>query len=244
MEWWEQNYGAYVPQAWGMTECSPLATYTHVKERFHELGREAVYEVRTTQGMALPLVEIKVADPQGNELPWDGKSLGEFMLRTPWVASAYYNDPERTNVGFLNGWFRTGDVGTINSDGYARLVDRTKDLIKSGGEWISSVDLENALMAHPQVVESAVIATPNPKWLERPLAYVVPKNRQAPPSLEDLTAFLAAWFPNWWLPDEYIFIDELPKTGVGKFDKKLLRSQWHQSSQVRGSAGGKTDDKQ
>lgn len=244
MEWWEQNYGAYVPQAWGMTECSPLATYTHVKERFHERGREAVYEVRTTQGIAIPLVEIKVADPEGNELPWDGKSVGEFMLRTPWAASAYYNDPERTEAGFLNGWFRTGDVGTINPDGYVRLVDRTKDLIKSGGEWISSVDLENALMAHPLVVEAAVIATPHPKWLERPLAYVVPKNMEAPPSHEDLTAFLAARFPRWWLPDEYIFIDELPKTGVGKFDKKRLRSQLRRSSKEIASSGDITDDKQ
>lgn len=244
MEWWEQHYGVYVPQAWGMTEASPLATFTHVKDRFQEEGREAVYAVRTSQGLPLPLVEIKVADPDGNELPWDRKSVGEFMLRSPWVATAYYNDPERTKASFLGGWFRTGDVGTINPDGYAQLVDRTKDLIKSGGEWISSVDLENALMAHPQVVEAAVIATPHPRWLERPLAYVVPKRMEAPPSSEDLTAFLAARFPKWWLPDEYIFLDELPKTGVGKFDKKRLRSQWHQFSEERGSAGGKTDDKQ
>ncbi|MBE3559809.1 MAG: long-chain fatty acid--CoA ligase [Ktedonobacteraceae bacterium] len=241
MEWWEQHYGVYVPQAWGMTEASPLATFTHVKDRFHQQGREAVYDVRTSQGLPLPLVEIKVADPLGNALPWDGKSVGEFMLRSPWVASAYYNDPERTKQGFLDGWFRTGDVGTINADGYTRLVDRTKDLIKSGGEWISSVDLENALMAHPQVVEAAVIAVPDPKWLERPAAYIVPRSKNDPPSPADLTAFLAQKFPKWWLPDEYIVIDELPKTGVGKFDKKRLRALRQRADESLNTAGGLLD---
>lgn len=226
MEWFEERYGVYVPQGWGMTEASPLLTFAYVKSKFRGRGKEEVYRVRTSQGLPLPLVEIKVADDQGRPLPWDGKTVGEFMVRAPWVAGEYYNDPERTKEAFLDGWYRTGDMGTIDPDGYVRVLDRAKDMVKSGGEWISSVELENALMAHPKVLEATVVGVSHPKWLERPLAFVVPKDRDNPPSKEELIQFLLVRFPKWWVPDDFIIVPNIPKTGVGKFDKKVLRQQF------------------
>jgi fatty-acyl-CoA synthase len=227
MEWFENNYGVYVAQGWGSTECSPLVTFTSLKRKFLESpDQDRRYEVRSKQGVPLPGAEIRVVDEQGNDLPWDGQSAGELVVRAPWVASAYYHDPERSRESFTEGWFRIGDVGTIDPDGYVRLVDRTKDLVKSGGEWISSVDLENALMAHPGIAEATVIAIPHEKWLERPLACVVPADPRHPPEKDDLWAFLAERFAKWWLPDDFVFLEEIPKTGVGKFDKKQLRRQF------------------
>ena len=226
MEWFEEHYGVYVPQGWGSTECSPLLTFTSLKRKVAERSDvELHYQVREKQGIPLPGVEIRVVDEAGRGLPWDGHSAGELWVRAPWVARAYYRDPERSAESFTDGWFRIGDVGTIDPDGYVRLVDRTKDLIKSGGEWISSVDLENALMAHPGIAEATVIAAPHDKWLERPLAVVVAADPEHPPAKEELRAFLAGRFAKWWLPDDYLFLSAIPKTGVGKFDKKHLRRQ-------------------
>lgn len=222
MEWWQDRHGVYVPQGWGMTEASPLVTFTEMKSKFAGRPADEVYGIRVKQGLPLPLVEIRLVDPHGQDLPWDGQAVGEYLLRAPWVAAAYHDD-ERTAQSFVDGWFRTGDVGVIDPDGYVQLTDRAKDLIKSGGEWISSVELENALMAHPQVVEAAVVAIPDDTWLERPLACVVTREPVAADALAD---FLAERFAKWWVPGEYVFLTEIPKTGVGKFDKKALRSRF------------------
>jgi len=226
MEWFGERHGVYVPQGWGSTECSPLLTFTSLKRKVAERPDvDLHYQVREKQGIPLPGVEIRVVDEAGHDLPWDGHSAGELWVRAPWVARAYYRDPQRSAESFTAGWFRIGDVGTIDPDGYVRLVDRTKDLIKSGGEWISSVDLENALMAHPGIAEATVIAARHDKWLERPVACVVAVDPEDPPAKEELRAFLARRFAKWWLPDDYVFLAEIPKTGVGKFDKKQLRRQ-------------------
>jgi len=182
--------------------------------------------VRAKQGLPLPLVELRVANEQG-VAPWDGKTLGEVQLRGPWVASSYYNLPEAADRWTEDGWFRTGDIGTIDSDGYMKISDRAKDLIKSGGEWISSVDLENALAAHPSVREAAVIAVPHPKWDERPLAAVVAKDGVRV-TQEELRAFLASRFSKWQLPDAFVFVEQLPHTTTGKLLKSELRRTYRE----------------
>ncbi|OLT41790.1 hypothetical protein BJF85_04370 [Saccharomonospora sp. CUA-673] len=221
MRWWQRVHGVHVCQGWGMTEASPLLTFTSLTSQFADLDDDQRFHRLGTQGQPMPLVEIKLVDDHDRELPWDGQHAGEILVRAPWVARAYYHNP-RSADSFGGGWFRTGDVGVIDQSGYLSLVDRVKDLIKSGGEWISSVDLENALMGHPAVREAAVVATPDPVWLERPVAVVA---ADSPLTSDELTAFLRAKFPKFWLPDRFVFVEEVPKTGVGKFDKKLLRQQ-------------------
>lgn len=225
MRWWKQNYGTAVVQGWGMTEASPLLTFATLKDKYTDRNNEQKFEVLGKQGLPLPLVEIKLIDDDGQEQPWDGEHAGEILVRSPWVASAYYED-SRSSESFQGGWFRTGDVGVIDADGYLSLVDRAKDLIKSGGEWISSADLENALMAHPSVREAAVVAAPDPIWLERPVAYVSVRSPVDPLELAEL---VLARFPKFWVPDRFTFVDDVPKTGVGKFDKKLLRQRLSQT---------------
>jgi fatty-acyl-CoA synthase len=171
-------------------------------------------------------VEIRLVGEDGREAPWDGTAVGEIQVRGNWIAAAYYDDPGSAGK-FADGWLRTGDVATIDADGYIRICDRTKDLVKSGGEWISTVALEGLLMGHPDVLEAAVVAVPHPKWAERPLACVVPR----PDARERLTEaalleFLRPRVAKWWLPDEVVFIEEVPKTSVGKFDKKVLRERF------------------
>lgn len=226
MRWWKDHHGVTVPQGWGMTEASPLVTFTALKSKHRELSEDEQYEVRSKQGLPLPLCEVKVVDDSGRELPWDGKSVGEYLLRSPWVAREYYDDP-RSPQSFHEGWFRTGDVGVVDPDGYVHLTDRTKDLIKSGGEWISSVELENSLMAHPAVVEAAVVAVPDDKWLERPLACVVTRE---PVAESELKRHLSEGFAKWWIPEEFLVLHEIPKTGVGKFDKKVLRARFREAA--------------
>lgn len=226
IDWFDEHHGVRVVQGWGMTEASPLLTFSHVKAKWRRQGTEVVRDVLSRQGIPVPGAEVKVVDEQGEPLPWDGQAIGEFMVRAPWVASSYLDDPERSEAAFSDGWFRTGDMGVVDPDGYLRLVDRAKDLIKSGGEWISSVDLENTLMAHPQVKEATVIGVPDPKWLERPVACIVAKDPDNPPSPLELDAYLAERVPRWWLPDQYLVLVDIPKTGVGKFDKKLLRQRY------------------
>jgi fatty-acyl-CoA synthase len=176
-------------------------------------------------------VDVRIVDDQGHELAWDGRTMGELQVRGPWVTSGYFNDPRGPERGqresFAAGWFRTGDVATIDAEGYIQIMDRTKDLVKSGGEWISSVDLENAIMAHPKVLEAAVIALPHPKWQERPLAAVVPRpEHRGSLTKQDILDFLKDRVARWWLPDDVVFIDAVPKTSVGKFNKRALRQQF------------------
>src|SRR5437588_4757547 len=213
--------GLRMLHAWGMTETSPLGSTARVRSW---VPPEEELEKRLTQGLVVPGVEIRIADPaSGEELPWDGVAFGEIQVRGSWIASGYYNgyDPGKLTD---DGWFRTGDVAEIDPDGHILIVDRTKDVIKSGGEWISSVDLENAIMGHPKVLEAAVIGLPHPKWDERPVAFVVARPEvKGKVSEDEIKDFLKDKVAKWWLPDEVRFIDEVPKTSVGKFDKKVLR---------------------
>lgn len=218
------HHGLKVVHAWGMTETTPLGTVSTLKRHLEELPEKERYEIRSKQGFAAPFVEIRAVSESG-EIPWDGKAFGELQIRGPWVAASYFRMPEAQVQWTDDGWFRTGDVVTIDPEGYMKIVDRTKDLIKSGGEWISSLDLENALMAHPAVKEAAVIAMANDKWGERPLAVVVARDGAAV-TADELRAFLEPNFAKWWLPDAIVFTKEIPRTATGKFSKLLLREQY------------------
>lgn len=209
---------------WGMTETSPVATACRVKSTLARSSEDEKYRIRSKQGLPSPFVELRVMRPEG-EAPWDGVTFGELEVRGPWVAASYFEAPETSDLWTNDGWFRTGDIATIDSEGYVKIVDRGKDLIKSGGEWISSVDLENALMNHPAVREAAVIGVPHPKWQERPLAVIVVKEG-VQVRAEELRAFLAATFAKWQLPDAFVFASEIPRTSVGKFLKTKLREQY------------------
>ena len=218
------RHGIEIVQAWGMTEMSPLGTVCYVKSTLSERREQERMAIRTKQGLQAPFVEIRAMVGE-KVIPWDGESLGELHVRGPWIAASYYNLPDQQNRWTDDGWFRTGDIVAIDSEGYIKIADRSKDLIKSGGEWISSVDLENELMGHPAVREAAVIAIPHPKWVERPLAAVVLKDGcQAAP--EELLLHLARKFAKWQLPDEVVFVPEIPRTSVGKFQKSRLREMF------------------
>jgi fatty-acyl-CoA synthase len=207
-----------------MTETTPIASTGQLKSTMADWSDEKKYEVRAKQGLPAPFIEMRVRNDEGIA-PWDGLTPGELEVRGPWVASAYYNSPENQDRWTTDGWFKTGDIATLDPEGYLKLVDRSKDLIKSGGEWISSVDLENALMGHPKVREAAVIAIPHPKWQERPLAVVVLNDGEAA-TPEELRDFLATRFAKWQLPDGFAFAKEIPRTSVGKFLKMRLREQY------------------
>jgi fatty-acyl-CoA synthase len=215
--------GLTMLHAWGMTETSPVATISQVKRTLRD-GGEVERRVRLKQGLPVPGVELRLAAVDTGAIqPWDGKAVGEIQVRGPWVTSGYYRgvDPERFTA---DGWLRTGDVANVDPEGYVQIVDRTKDLVKSGGEWISSVELESAIMGHPKVLEAAVIGVPHPKWQERPVAYVVPKpEHKGAITPDEILTYLQPLVAKWWLPDEVRFVDEIPKTSVGKFDKKVLR---------------------
>ncbi len=217
------RHGIEVIQAWGMTETTPLGTLSKVKASMRDLSEDERYAYRAKQGIPSPLVDLRAVSEDG-EVPWDGKTMGEIQVRGPWVASSYFKVSERDRWT-EDGWFCTGDVATIDPEGYVKITDRTKDLIKSGGEWISSVDLEGALMGHQAVQEAAVIAIPDPKWQERPLAVVVLKEG-AKATAEELRAFLAPKFAKWWIPDAYEFVEAIPRTSTGKFLKTKLREQF------------------
>jgi len=216
--------GISVCHAWGMTEMSPVGTLGTLKPRMDQSDKDTQYKYRAKQGMALPFVEMRVFGDEG-EIPWDGKTMGELQVRGPWVAATYYNPDGKVTSWTDDGWFRTGDVVNIDPEGYVKITDRTKDLIKSGGEWISSVDLENALMGHPAVLEAAVIAVAHAKWTERPLACVVLKSGAAV-TANELKDYLAGKFAAWWIPDAFEFMPELPKTSTGKFQKARLRDMF------------------
>jgi fatty-acyl-CoA synthase len=220
MRAWEERHGVRIVQAWGMTETSPLASVAHPPSGVSD---DEQWAYRERQGRPQPLVEVRLVDDDGQEVAWDGETTGELEVRGPWIASEYYEDPSGADK-FHEGWLRTGDIASLDSRGYIRISDRSKDVIKSGGEWISSVDLENALMAHPKVAEAAVIARPDERWGERPLACVVPVEGERPDP-DELRAHLLDHVAKWWVPEQVAFIDEVPKTSVGKFDKKVLRKQ-------------------
>ena len=227
LEIFEKNYGANMLHAWGMTEMTPLGTTCRLKSYMEALPDDERYAIKAKQGFAVAGVDLRIVDEAGREQPWDGKSVGEIQVRGPWITSAYYNNPEGAAQFTEDGWFRTGDVAAIDPEGYVQITDRTKDLIKSGGEWISSVDMETAIMDHPKVLEAAVIAVPHPQWQERPLACVVPKPEfKGELSAQEIMEYLTPRVAKWWLPDEVVFIDAVPKTSVGKFDKKVLRERF------------------
>lgn len=214
----EERYGIHMIQAWGMTETSPIGSCGGLPLGVTP-GSEAAWTYRGTQGRVVPGVEARIVGDSG-VMPRDGVSVGELEVRGPWIAAGYYLDDDPAK--FDDGWLRTGDVGTLTADGYVTLTDRAKDVIKSGGEWISSVELEGALMGHPDIVEAAVVGIPDEKWGERPLASVVVREG-ASVTPEQLREFLATKFAKWQLPDAWTFIEAVPRTSVGKFDKKVLR---------------------
>jgi fatty-acyl-CoA synthase len=216
----EERHGVRIYQAWGMTETSPVATYSRPDE-----GKrgDAHWDDRAKQGRPLPWVELRLVDDDGREVPWDGDSTGEIEVRGPWIAARYFRD-DSGDEKFDAGWLRTGDIAAADEQGFVQITDRAKDVIKSGGEWISSVELENEVMAHPDVVEAAVIAKPDERWAERPLCCVVLREG-ASTTADDLLEHLRGRVAKWWLPDEFAFVEEVPKTSVGKFDKKVLRAR-------------------
>lgn len=224
-EGFRTKIGLPIYQAWGMTETSPVATVGIIKSTLDGLSEEELADVRASQGIPLLGVDLRVVDNEGNEVPADGESRGELQAAGPWIARTYYNDDRSAESFTDDGWLKTGDVATIDGEGYIRLVDRTKDVVKSGGEWISSVELENEIMAHPAVAEAAVIGVRHPKWQERPLACVVVAEGETL-TKDDILAHLDGRVAKWWLPDDVVFIDEVPKTSVGKFSKKDLRDRF------------------
>jgi fatty-acyl-CoA synthase len=219
------RHGLNVVQAWGMTEMNPLGSFARLKRRHDGIDGAAALAARARQGHSQPLVQFRHVNEAGQIQPWDGRALGELQVRGPTVARAYFGVEAGDEAFTPDGWFRTGDIVTIDEAGSILITDRARDVIKSGGEWISSVALENALMAHPDVAEAAVFAAEDERWGERPLAAIVwAPGRPADP--EALRAFLEPQFLRWWLPAEFVAVDEIPKTSVGKFDKAALRRRF------------------
>jgi len=224
--------GMIVISGYGLTETAPVLTVANLKPYMEDWPEEKKAEIFMRTGFPLPIVELRVVDDKFNDVPKDGKTMGEIIVRAPWVAREYYKDPEKTKEAYVEGWFRTGDVAVWFEDGYIKIVDRYKDVIKSGGEWISSITLESLISIHPGVSEVAVIGKPHEKWGERPLAIIVPKPEyKGKLSEDDIKSHLMKFvdegrIPKWWIPDYYEFVDELPKTGTGKINKRELRAKY------------------
>jgi fatty-acyl-CoA synthase len=225
MQAFEERHRVNIFQAWGMTETSPVATFSRPLERAHD---DEYWGLRAKQGRPLPWVELRLIDDDGSEVAWDGEATGEIEVRGPWIAARYFDD-DSEGEKFDRGWLRTGDIASVDAEGYVQITDRAKDVIKSGGEWISSVELENEMMSHPDVVEAAVIAKPDERWAERPLCCVVLREG-ASTTAPELVEHLRGRVAKWWLPDEFAFLAEIPKTSVGKFDKKVLRGELSQGA--------------
>jgi fatty-acyl-CoA synthase len=221
IDWYWKHRGIRVVQGWGMTETNPVAAKAILTPALERLPWEQQLDFLETAGLPAPGLQVKIVDETGEELPHDGVAFGELLIRGPWIAAEYFND-ERSSASFRDGWLLTGDVCKITPEGYVRITDRAKDVIKSGGEWISSIDLENAIMAHPGVAEATVVGLPHPRWQERPVALVMLKPG-SDLTEDEILAFLTDRVARWWLPDRVLFVDEIPKTGTGKFDKKVVR---------------------
>ncbi|WP_088345245.1 MULTISPECIES: long-chain-fatty-acid--CoA ligase [Rhodomicrobium] len=233
----QEKHDAFVIQGWGMTEMSPVGS-TNSPSRFTDrLPLEERYDLQVKAGRALYGVQMRIAGPDGAALPNDGKSVGRLLVRGPWIASAYYKEAEHS--AWRDGWFDTGDVATIDEQGFLSIVDRAKDIIKSGGEWISSVDVENVAMGHPAIAECAVVGLPHPQWAERPLLVVVPREG-ASADKSEILHFLAQKIAKWWLPDDVIFVRELPHTATGKVLKRQLRQDFHDLYQTPEGLAGQT----
>ncbi|WP_246987865.1 long-chain fatty acid--CoA ligase [Halorientalis marina] len=234
IEWFDER-DVEVLHAWGMTEMSPIGSVGHLKSDLEDADYDTQVEKRAKQGLSVPGLEWKVIDDEGNEIEENGEDFGELYVRGPWVTKEYFKRPEANEEDFEDGWLKTGDVVTIDEDGYIKIVDRAKDVIKSGGEWISSVELENAIMAHDDVKEAAVVGVPHERWQERPVAFVVPMEGADPTRLErEITEMIEEDYPKWWMPDDFINIDEVPKTATGKFSKKDLREEYADQDLVEG----------
>ena len=224
IDWFQSERDVRVVQGWGMTETNPVASAATIKPWMEDWDWERQLDVLETAGRPIPGLQVKIVDGNGEELPHDGEAFGELLIRGPFIAAEYYKD-ERSKDTFVDGWLRTGDVCKITPDGYVKITDRAKDVIKSGGEWISSLDVENQIMGHPDVAEATVVGLAHPKWQERPVAFIVPKpGSDVTP--DDLRSFLEPLIATWWMPDEFIFIEAIPKTGTGKFDKKVVRAEY------------------
>ena len=230
----DQRHGLHIVHAWGMTETSPLGSISRVPADLHSASSDDQYAWRATQGRPAPMVEIRARSDAGL-VAWDGATMGELEVRGPWVAAAYYPGDVAVDRWTEDGWFRTGDIVTIAPTGCVTIQDRAKDLVKSGGEWISTVALESALIGHPSVSEVVVVAVPHPQWGERPLAVIVPA-AGCTPTIEDLRAHLAPHFAKWWLPDAVVCVERLPKTGTGKYQKHEVRAMFREH--LSGAASG------
>ncbi len=224
IDWFWRNRGIRVVQAWGMTETNPLATMANLRPEMESWDWERQLDFLETAGLPAPGLKVKIVDDHGDELPHDGEAFGELLIQGPWIAAEYLRDP-RSPETMVDGWLRTGDVCKITPEGYVRITDRSKDVIKSGGEWISSIDVENLIMGHPDVAEAAVVGVPHPKWQERPVALVVTRAGKRITGPE-LASHLEGKIARWWIPDEYLFVDDVPKTSTGKFDKKVIRDEY------------------
>ena len=249
---WFDDRDVELLHAWGMTEMSPIGSVSHLKSDLEDEDYETQLEKRAKQGLTIPGLEFRVIDDDGEEVPWNGEDFGELHVRAPWVTTEYFERPEANEEDFANvpasgssgesgeqepsrRWLKTGDIVTVDEDGYLQIVDRAKDVIKSGGEWISSVELENTLMAHDDVAEATVIGVPHERWQERPVAFVVPTEDANEDALtSDLNALVRENYPKWWTPDEFVFIEEVPKTATGKFSKKDLREEYADQALVEG----------
>lgn len=220
----QEKYGVWVHAAWGMTEMSPLGTYNTLKKGMQDLPAEELNKIRLKAGRAVFGVDIKIEGPDGQELPWDGEASGSLKVRGPWITQQYFK--QEGSATDENGWFETGDVATIDPDGYMNITDRTKDVIKSGGEWISSIDLENCAVDHPKVAEAAVVGIPHPKWTERPLLLVIKKEGEEL-NREEMLAWFEGKVAKWWIPADCVFVESLPHTATGKLSKKDIRAEYH-----------------
>lgn len=239
IDWFEKNAAVRVIQGWGMTETNPVAAAATIKPWMEGWSWDEQLDVLETAGRPIPGLQVKIVDENFEPLPHDGEAFGELLIRGPWIAAEYFKDP-RSSDSFVDGWLRTGDVCKITPDGYIRITDRAKDLIKSGGEWISSLDVENAIMAHPEIAEATVVGLKHPKWQERPVAFVVLRE-DSELTADQIKEFLAPRIASWWIPDEVVFIDEIPKTGTGKFDKKVVRAKFENLLQDPDATSRTTD---
>jgi len=223
MEKFQDVYGVFPIHAWGMTEMSPMGSLCARTPFLAQADKEARARIQSKQGRAVFGVEMRIVDDHDQPLPHDGKTFGKLMVRGPWIASGYYKNDDRS--AFRGGWFDTGDVSTIDPDGYMQIVDRSKDVIKSGGEWISSIELENHAVGHPAVAEACVVGVPHPRWDERPLLLIVLKAGVLA-SRDEILGFLTNKVAKWWLPDDVVFVEALPHTATGKLLKTQVRARF------------------